>query len=192
MKTIYILLTRSTTILSRMVHLVTKDTYTHASIAFDENLEQLYSSSRKNGKTLFPAGPCTETLNGGYFGGHSEIPCALYRLQVSDESYEKAKQEVEEVLSHSSEYHFNIIGLILCKFNIPHHRKHYFFCSQFVGEVLKRSNAMKLPKDTSLMKPSDYMQLPELLCCFQGQIRELTRQKDYCQGMAIQAEQCLA
>lgn len=84
MKTIYILLTRSNTVLSRMVHLVTKDTYTHASIAFDENLELLYSSSRKNGKTLFPAGACTEKLDSGYYGNHSEIPCALYKLQVKE------------------------------------------------------------------------------------------------------------
>ena len=43
MKTIYILLTRSTTILSRLVHFVTEDTYTHAALAFDEELKTLYS-----------------------------------------------------------------------------------------------------------------------------------------------------
>ena len=52
MKTIYILLTRSSTILSKMVHFVTDDTYTHASIAFEEDLKTLYTSSRKNGRTL--------------------------------------------------------------------------------------------------------------------------------------------
>lgn len=180
MKNIYILLTRSNTILSRMVHLVTKDAYTHASIAFDEDLELLYSSSRKNGKTLFPAGPCTENLKSGYYGIHSEIPCALYKLEVSEEKYEKAKREAQQIVSCSNEYHFNIIGLILCKFNIPYHRKRYFFCSQFVGEVLKRSNSMHLPKDTSLMKPSDYMHIPELLCCFKGYIKELTMKKSQC------------
>jgi hypothetical protein len=49
-----------------------------------------------------------------------------------------------------------------------------------VGEVLKRSNSMRLPKDTSLMKPSDYMSIPELLCCFQGYINELNMQKCRC------------
>lgn len=178
MKTIYILLTRSNTILSKMVYRITKDPYTHASIAFDENLNELYSSSRKNGRTLFPAGPCEECLNSGYYGQHSQIPCALYKIEVNDKVFENAKSEVEQIIKNSEKYHFNILGLFLCKFNIPHHRKHYFFCSQFVGEILKRSNAMKLPKDTSLMKPSDYMHMPELLCCFKGYINELsTRQK---------------
>lgn len=172
MKTIYILLTKSETILSKLVHLVTADTYTHASIAFDEDLKILYSSARKNGRTIFPAGPCKESLHSGYFKHHSKIPCAVYELQVSDDAYEKAKQEVERIMAEADKYHYNIIGLLLCQLNIPYHRKYYFFCSQFVSEILCRSEALTLPKDTSLMKPSDYMRLPELLCRFQGYIGE--------------------
>ena len=41
MKNIYILLTRSRTILSRLIHLATNDTYTHASIAWDDELTTL-------------------------------------------------------------------------------------------------------------------------------------------------------
>lgn len=173
MKTIYILLTRSSTILSKMVHFVTDDTYTHASIAFEEDLRTLYTSSRKNGRTLFPAGPCTESLSSGYYKRHDKIPCAVYELQVCDEAYDQAKREVEQIIAKADQYHFNIIGLLLCQLHIPYHRKNYFFCSQFVGEVLQRSHALTLPKDTSLMKPSDYMRMPGLLCRFKGYISEL-------------------
>ena len=176
MKTIYILLTRSETLLSKIVHFMTADTYTHASIAFDADLKMLYSSSRKNGHSLFPAGPCTESLYGGYYKRHPQIPCAVYELQVSDETYEKAKLEVKQIMVAADQYHFNIIGLLLCKFNVPYHRKRYYFCSQFVSEVLHRSKAITLPKDTSLMRPSDYMWLPELLCRFQGYLNELAAQ----------------
>ena len=55
MKTIYILLTRSGTLLSNLVYAVTGANYTHASLAFDEDLSCLYSSTRKNGYTMFPA-----------------------------------------------------------------------------------------------------------------------------------------
>ena len=57
MKTIYILLTRSGTLLSNLVYRLTGARYTHASLAFDEDLSCLYSSTRKNGYTMFPAGP---------------------------------------------------------------------------------------------------------------------------------------
>ena len=49
MKTIYILLTRSGTLLSKLVYAATGSSYTHASMAFDADLSCLYSSTRKNG-----------------------------------------------------------------------------------------------------------------------------------------------
>lgn len=63
MKTIYILLTRSGTLLSNLVYRLTGARYTHASLAFDEDLSCLYSSTRKNGYTMFPAGPSREYLD---------------------------------------------------------------------------------------------------------------------------------
>ncbi len=174
MKNIYIVLTRSTTILSRVIHFITADAYTHAAISFDKDLTQLYSSGRKNGKTMFPAGPCRESFyNHCYKRCNGNVPVAVYELQVSDEAYELAKQEVASIISNSDEYHFNIIGLILCKMNIELRRKHHFFCSQFVSEVLTRSNALKLPKRPALMRPSDYRELPELRCCFEGRLNDI-------------------
>lgn len=173
MKTIYIVLTRSTTILSRLVYLFTGAEYTHASISFEKGLQPMYSSSRKNGCTLFPAGPCKESFYHGYLKEHRDIPCAVYELEVSEEVYEKAKREVERIMQNADEYHFNILGLVLCHFNIPYQRKRNFFCSQFVSEVLKRSRALKLPKQSSLMRPSDYMEIPELVCSFRGCINDV-------------------
>ena len=174
-KTIYILLTRTTTILSRAVHLLTADDYTHVSIAFNKNLQPLYSSSRKNGRTLFPAGPCKESFKRGYLKEHTDIPCAVYELQVTPEVYNRAKREVEKVIKNADNYHFNIIGLLLCRMNIAYNRKKNYFCSQFVSEVLKRSKALSLPKESSLMRPSDYMNLPELALCFRGKLNDFIR-----------------
>lgn len=175
MKSIYILLTKSGTILSRFVHFITADPYTHASIAFDSSLQPLYSSSRKNGVTIFPAGPCAEHLHRGYYLKHSHIPCVLYELKVSDEVYFAAKKEAERIVGNSAEYHFNIVGLVLCHLKIPFVRRHHYFCSQFVSEILIKSEAMKLPKAATLMKPADYMQLSELRCLYRGQLKDLRR-----------------
>lgn len=174
MRSIYIMLTRSETVLSKLVHFVTKDTYTHASLSFDSDLATFYSSSRKNGRTMFPAGPCRETLRSAYYQRHDHIPCVVYELHVSDEAYASAKREVAAIMAEADRYHFNIIGLLLCRMGIPYHRKHYFFCSQFVSEILQRSRALELPKDTSLMRPIDCAHLPGLLCRFQGYLHELT------------------
>ena len=78
MKTIYILLTRSGTLLSKLVYAATGASYTHASMSFDAELSCLYSSTRKNGYTMFPAGPSKEYLNRGRFPSAGQRPlCAV-------------------------------------------------------------------------------------------------------------------
>jgi hypothetical protein len=173
MKKIYILLTRSTTIVSRTVHLATRAPYTHASLCLDAEMRLLYSSSRKNGRTLFPAGPCMERLNYGYWEKHPETPCILYEVEVCDEAYETIKEEIQLILDRQEHHHFNIIGLFLCYFEIAWARKHHFFCSQFVSEILQRSNALELPKPPALMRPMDYTRLERLQCIYEGDLHGL-------------------
>ncbi len=168
MKSIYILLTQTGTYLSRFIHLITADTYTHASMAFVEDLEPLYSFSRKYVYLCLPAGLHVEPLRTGFFKRHSDIPCALYELRVSDEVYEAAKSEVEQMMTEAKRYQFSVLGLILCKLNIPMERKYRYFCSQFVAEILKRSGALELPKEPSLMRPNDYTEIEALSCRFEG------------------------
>ena len=67
MKTLYIFLTRSGTLLSNLVYHLTGAQYTHVSLAFDEDLSTLYSSTRKNGYTMFPAAPAGSTSTGACF-----------------------------------------------------------------------------------------------------------------------------
>lgn len=118
MKTIYILLTRSGTLLSHLVYRITGANYTHASIAFEEDMRCLYSSTRKNGYTMFPAGPSKEFLNRGVFKLRGDMPCALYALKVSEEAYLRAKRRADHMMAHGELYRFNMLGLLLCALHI--------------------------------------------------------------------------
>ncbi|MBQ3105929.1 MAG: hypothetical protein IJC51_00405 [Eggerthellaceae bacterium] len=173
MKSIYILLMKSTTSLSRIVGFITSDKYTHVSLAFDEDLHPLYTSTRKNGEDMFPAGPCEEYLDRGFLARHPFTPCALYELKVSEEVYHKARKEALRFVEQSNDYGFNVMGLIFCQIGRPLKRKRKYFCSQLVSEILANSGALNLPREACLMKPSDYMCLPELSCRFEGTLGQL-------------------
>lgn len=177
MKTLYIFLTRSGTLLSNLVYHVTGAQYTHISLAFDEDLSTLYSSTRKNGYTMFPAGPSKEYLNRGVFRLRENIPCALYALEVSDEAYLRARRRAEHMMSHGDLYRFNSLGLLLCALHIRWKRRRHYFCSQFVSEVLQKSGSLDLPKHSTLMHPNDYASLPELRCIYQGQLSDLPQRQ---------------
>ena len=177
MKTIYILLTRSGTLLSKLVYAATGASYTHASMAFDEELNCLYSSTRKNGYTMFPAGPSKEYLNKGVFRLRGDAPCALYALDVTDEAYVRARRRAEHMMARGELYRFNTLGLILCALHIRWQRRRHYFCSQFVSEVLEQSGALALPKDSTLMHPNDYTLLPQLKCLYKGRLADLPQRK---------------
>ena len=178
MKTLYIFLTRSGTLLSNLVYSLTGAQYTHISLAFDEDLSTLYSSTRKNGYTMFPAGPSREYLNRGVFLMRENIPCALYALEVTDEAYTRAKRRTQHMMHHGELYRFNSLGLLLCWMHIRWQRRRHYFCSQFVSEVLEQSGAMTLPKDSTLMHPNDYTTLQDLHCVYEGRLSGLPQRQN--------------
>ena len=174
-KSIYILLTRSNTVVSQMVSLTTADKYTHVSISFEKNLTPLYSFARRFIHTPLPAGLRPEYLDQGFFKKHPRIPCALYELVVEDEIYHNCKHAVENMMLDADKYKFNIWGLLLCRLSIPSKRKNHYFCSEFVSKVLLDNNAVPLPKVPSLMRPNDYTKLPDLNCLYEGRVRKLAQ-----------------
>ena len=177
MKTLYICLTRSGTLLSNLVYHITGAQYTHVSLAFDPDLTTLYSSTRKNGYTMFPAGPSKEYLNRGVFRLREDIPCALYALDVTEEAYLRARRRANHMMAHGELYRFNSLGLLLCALHIRWQRRRHYFCSQFVSEVLQKSGSLDLPKHSTLMHPNDYTSLPELRCLYQGRLGDLPQRQ---------------
>ena len=99
MKTIYLLLTRSQTCLSRTIHALTGDSYTHVSVAFDEALTTLCSFARYDARFPLPAGLVREQPTAGYYGAHPQIPCALVAVEVSEAGYARARGRAEAMLA---------------------------------------------------------------------------------------------
>lgn len=172
---VYILLTRSRTWLSRAVHAMTGDAYTHVSLAFDERLASLCSFSRKVSFLPLPSGLMQERLDGGYFGAHPDIRCALYALPVTPEAFAAAQARVQQMMRQRRCYRYSVRGLILCRLGVARTWPGYYFCSQFVAEVLEASGALVLQKPPALMRPQDFAALPGMELRFCGEMGELCR-----------------
>lgn len=175
MKELYVLLTRSPSMLSRSIRLVTNDKYTHSSLAFDPRLLSMCSFGRKVYFLPFPGGLVHEPLKAGYYKFHDKIPCELFSLSVDDEVYERAVELTQKMFSEAEMYHYNVRGLLKCRKGIEFERDGYFFCSQFVAKILQDSGAIELPKPPSLMRPLDYESIPQIKRLYCGQLNELKR-----------------
>lgn len=173
MHNIYILLTRSTTMISRAIQFTTGDDFTHSSIAYDDDLYTLYSFGRKYPRLMFPVGLISERLEYGFYRIHANMPCVLLGLSVSDGVYKNIRQRIDRMRSQSEDYRYDVRGLISCKLGKETNHPNKYFCSKFVSEVLEDSGAVGLPKPTSLMRPQDFMEMPQLTVLYRGSIAGL-------------------
>jgi hypothetical protein len=136
-KKIYILLTDTGTILTRLIKSYTKKPYNHASIAFDAELIEVYSFGRKTAKNPFNGGFVREDIHSVLF---KQAYCAIYSLTITNHEYQKMYQYIQEIAAKKEHYRYNFIGLFGVLFKKPIKRKNAFFCSQFVASVLKQGH----------------------------------------------------
>lgn len=175
MKDIYILLTKSDTLFSKAIHILTRADFTHASISLDRELTMLYSFGRKYRFSMLPAGFVHEDINSGVMGASDTMKCALFRIRVSDRCYNKIAGRLRHMEANSGNYRYNIMGIPLCLFGIANERKNYYFCSQFVSGMLIKSGAVQggILREPSLTHPSDLQRLPRASRVFEGTMAEL-------------------
>lgn len=163
-RTIYILLTRSGTWFSRLIHLATQDSYTHASIGLDGPGGPFYSFARKYRHLALPAGLVEEYVT----IYRREVPCCLYALTVNEDTYLRLRRQLRSMYAQREEYHYSVLGVLACWFNLPLQRRRHYFCSQFVASLLENCGAVELPKPPTLLRPAELCQLTALRPVHQG------------------------
>lgn len=176
-KEIYILLIRTQSLLSRVIHIATKEPYTHVSIGMASDCTQFYSFARRYARLPLPAGFVHESIESGMMARCKDAPCALYRLNVSQTSYRAIRRKFKRMLPVQRRFQYSVLGTFLCFFGIAYKRRNKYFCSQFVAETLNEVGAMKLTKLPELYHPVDFAKLPEMELCYEGTLGGLEKKR---------------
>ena len=172
MSKIYIVLTYTGTILSKIIKTYTKDEFAHVSIALDEELEELYSFGRLNPYNPFWGGFIHEGINKGTFKRFKKTKAAIYSLEIDEEQYKEIQETIENVRKSEKPYKFNSIGLFAVAFKMKIYKKHSFYCAEFVKYVLENSGIKtNLPK---IVRPENFKELEGLNLEYKGKLRKYT------------------
>lgn len=166
---VYILLTQTTSVLTKMIKFWTKKPYNHASLAFDERLEYTYSFGRVNPNDPLIGGFSHERLDAGVF---KDAQCQLLSIDVTPEQYRKMRQRVAHMEDNQLKYKYNFIGLFGARFDFEINRKHAYFCSQFVSKVLQEVGLFPEDFPARLVHPSDLVKHINLKVEYQGLLSE--------------------
>ncbi|MBQ9960993.1 MAG: hypothetical protein IJP00_03720 [Firmicutes bacterium] len=173
MKKIYLVLTKSDTIASKVISGITKGEYSHVSISLDSKFKYMYSFGRKYKYAMLPGGFIHESLYRGVMGDSNTMRCAVYELEITKASYHKLKWLLNYMDENKGLYRYNAFGLLPSMFNMEYERENYFFCSEFVHYALVSSGAIESLKHPSLVRPMDFCELPMAKQIFKGEISQL-------------------
>lgn len=169
---LYIVLTRTNSIVSRLIYLVTRDEYTHAALSLDKDLKEMYSFGRKYSYYPFLGRFRHEKLDEGLYKRSRRLPGIVLELEVAKESYVQAQRIVQEFIDHSLRYKYNCRGLVFGLINKPTTRSDRFLCSQFVYHVLHGAGIADFGVPENLVKPVDFLKLPARVV-YQGDLKRL-------------------
>lgn len=177
MRKIYIILTHTGTVLSRIIKYYTKDEFSHVSIALDPNLKEMYSFGRLNPYNPFWGSFVHEEINKGTFKRFKRTKTEVYSLFVTDEQYEKAKKIITYFNDNKEKYKFNILGLICVSIHKKIKRKNSFYCAEFVKHVLKVSGVSEVNYLPQIIRPEDFKQIQGLRLEYEGILRKYKKKK---------------
>lgn len=172
MASIYLVLTATGTLFSRFIGIYTRAKYNHVSICLDSEVSEFYSFGRKI--LWFPliGGFVIEHIDTGVFKAFGETTCTIYKLEVSDDKFEKLDNEISLFIKDREKYSYNLIGLIGVMLKMPVKRKNKYFCTQFVASMLQESGIHNFRKDSSLVTPQDFHGIPGLEPVYEGRLRD--------------------
>lgn len=173
---VYIIVSRTDTVLGRMIRKSLGVPFNHCSIATDRSLSCFYSIGRKGVYNPLRAGFVRESKDAGFFKIHSNAQIAVLRVAVTEEQLQALEQRLSEVQARAAQIHYSLLGLIYCYFGISVKRENKYFCSQFVAELLQSAGIELLQKPSTLTRPHDFLQLPEAETIYTGTFQ------NYCFG----------
>jgi ribosomal protein L31E len=169
---LYIVLTRTNTVISKIIQVIKKDEFTHAAISLDKDLNHMYSFGRRKTYNPFVGRFKKEEMNEGIYKTSNTLPGAVIEVQVSKQQYEKTKELIEHFINNSNTYKYNYMGLVYCLLNRTSYRDDKFLCSEFVYYILNESDIADLKIPRNLVRPQSLLNI-EGKVIYNGNLKEL-------------------
>ncbi|MCC0638708.1 MULTISPECIES: hypothetical protein [unclassified Clostridioides] len=185
MNKIYIVTTYTGTVLSYLIRNISKKLYTHVSISLNENLKPMYSFGRLNPRNPFIGGFVEENINQGLYAIRKNTVCRVYSLEVCNSQYENLFKNIKLISDYREDYYYDIMALIYLSMNIHRKVEYKYVCSNFVADMLEKSEIDILNKEAFEVTPNDFYNLNGLTLEYEGLLSEYnSKQHSYVSKMA--------
>lgn len=171
-KKIYIIVSQSGTMPSRVLKRITGAEYNHVSLSLRADLRRMYSFARRYKYYPFWSGFVAESPSGGVFGRFPETKIKVLELEVTDEQYDALSATMEAMFRDRKRYHYDYLGVGLAYFRIHRRSEHNYYCSEFVKAMLQRHGIRAAEALPRVVQPIHFLDLPGARLVYSGVLRE--------------------
>ena len=169
---IYLVLTQSGSVLSRVLRQFTKAEYNHISISLDKEMHHMYSFSRRNAYNPVWGGFMMESPFYGPMKRFYKTTALILRVPVSTVQYQNLKDLLTRMYTEKEKYTYNIPGLFLAALGIVYHRENQYYCSEFVRYALTKFEIINAERFKPITIPEDFLHLDSYEIIYIGNLRE--------------------
>ncbi|CAM3581609.1 hypothetical protein GCM10007368_39300 [Isoptericola cucumis] len=173
---IYVVLSRSSTVLSRTIRLATRDEFTHSALALDADLDLMFSFGRRRASNPFVGCFKRERLDDAFYRDMDRLPGVVLEVPVTERQREAICGHVAEILLDGHTYTYNAPGLVSGLLGRGAEDDRRFFCSEFVYDVLHRAGVCDLGVPRWKVRPQTLLNLPGEVV-FRGDLKQYSAQR---------------
>ncbi len=169
---IYVVISRTGTLLSRVIGMISGGVYNHASLSLDESLSVMYSFGRLNAYNPVVGGLVKESPFFGTFKRFHGTEVIVYRVPVTRQQKEALETCLHEMYAERRRYGYNFLGLLAAAFGIYWQRENRYYCSEFVRDVLGWYSVLDAKRYYGIIKPEDFAAIPGAEPVYRGNLRK--------------------
>lgn len=171
-KHLYIIISQTGTIFSRILRIVTKKEYNHASISLADDLSIMYSFGRLKAYNPFVGGFVAESAEFGTFKRFYNTKVIVLSLDINEEKHRKMTEELKIMYDNKYIYGYNYMGIFLAALKIKRKKKNCYYCSEFVKDFLQRYDINGSDNIKSIVHPMDFMDIPDTVSIYNGKLKD--------------------
>ena len=175
MRNLYIVLSRTSSILSRIITRATGDRFSHVSLSLDDNINEMYSFGRIYAYTPLIGGFVRESLKFGTMKRFRTAEVVILRVPITNEKWEEIENFIETMYRERKKYHYSFRGAYKAWHGIPFHRENYFYCSEFVRFLLEKFSLIDKDEYGDVVRPYDFLKLRRGEKVYQGRLCDCVR-----------------
>lgn len=177
-KSIYIIITHTPSVVSKIIRKFTHTPYNHVSVSLDAELDHMFSFGRRYRYFPWIGGFVRESPRFGTLGRFPETEAIVLTLNVDEDAYDDISGRLEDMLAHKYSYKYDTLGLLLAIFGKSFKREKCYYCSAFVRELLVEFGIEDEELFNEIVRPMDFLELPDTREIYRGKLLEFAEQAE--------------